>query len=553
MTEDDRAAARRLAERFWEGYLELEPTVATAIGDERYDDRLPDPSEAGRSAKQVFYRGAMAELGRIERAGLDAELRIALDTIEAASGRELDALRLRLDRLSAASHVFGAGTLLADLGSIQRADTPERTERYLRRLEASAGYLDALREVCGEGARGGVTQPRLVVDRLIAQIGRQLDAPVEDSAALAVVQGGSPETKERTADVLRRHVWPAYGRLLETLRSYREAARDSLGLGGLAGGDEMYAAEILAYTTLPLPAQEVHDIGQAELAKIQEERREIAARLGHPDAESAIAALTAGGGNVASSREEMLKLVEDQVRRSWEAAPGWFGRLPGANCEVKPVEEFRETDMPGAFYVTGTPDGSRLGVYYVNTGGLDQRPLYATATTSFHEANPGHHFQLTLEQEFTDRLPIRRFSGMLGGGSFIEGWALYCERLADEMGMFLDEHERLGMLEADAFRAARLIVDTGIHALGWDRERAVRQMQATGAPRQESEIEVDRYIAWPGQACSYKIGELEILRWREAERSRLGAAFDIRSFHDRLLSLGSLPLPTLERELTVPD
>jgi len=311
----------------------------------------------------------------------------------------------------------------------------------------------------------------------------------------------------------------------------------------------MYAGQVLAFTTLPLPPEEVHRIGTEEFDKIQQERLEIARSLGFASPEEAVAARTAAGLNVAASREDMVRLVQDQVDRSWEAAPRMFGRLPKANCQVRPVEEFREEDMPGAFYTAGSADGSRPGVYYLNTSHLDARPLHQVATTTYHEGNPGHHFQITLEQEHTERLPLRRFGGFFAGDAFVEGWGLYSERVADELDLFVDDYERLGMLEAQAMRACRLIVDSGIHALGWDRERAVRQMEAGGTSRLDSEIEVDRYISWPGQALAYMIGQLEIQKWREAATSALGPAFDVRAFHDRVLSLGSLPLQTLQREV----
>jgi uncharacterized protein (DUF885 family) len=326
-------------------------------------------------------------------------------------------------------------------------------------------------------------------------------------------------------------------------------ARESIGLSALPRGAETYAGRVMAYTTLPLDPNEVHRIGLRELEGIAEERGAIADRLGFPDAAAALAARQASGANTASSREEMVRIVEEQVQRSWDAASAYFGRLPKANCVVRQVEEFREQDVPMAFYQQPTADGSRPGLYYINTGDLDQRPLHLLAGVTYHEANPGHHFQVSLEQEFDDRPALRRFGGILAGSAFAEGWGLYSERLADEMGLYRDDYERLGMLDAQAWRANRLIVDSGIHALGWTRELALAQMVEGGSPPAMAEIEVDRYIAWPGQALAYKIGQIEIQSWRAEASRREG--FSLPEFHDRLLALGSLPLPALRRELGV--
>jgi uncharacterized protein (DUF885 family) len=348
---------------------------------------------------------------------------------------------------------------------------------------------------------------------------------------------------------MREVLWPAYRRFLDTLRAYRPHARESLGLCALPNGEAMYAAEIRAWTTLELEPRRVHEMGVEDLERIQEERRRIARSLGHPDPEAAVREHQASGRNTAGSREEVVRLAEEQVQRGWEAAPRFFGRMPRANCQVRPIEEYREADMPFAFYQGPTEGGDRPGVYYVNTSDLPERPLHHLATTTYHEANPGHHFQVSIEQEMGERPLLRRFGGILAGSAFIEGWGLYSERLADEMGLFLDDYERLGMLDAQAFRAARLVVDTGIHAFGWDRERAIDQMVATGAPRLDSGIEVDRYISLPGQALSYKIGQFEIERWRADAEKRAGGSFSLRDFHDRLLAVGSLPLEAVAREL----
>ncbi len=549
MTSDAERAALDLANRFWEGLLEAEPILGTEVGDERYDDRLPDPSDEGLNKQRTLYQGALREVETLDRAALSEDARTSLDILEAISRRELDLINHRMDRLTALMHLFGPSNLLADIGSMQRADTPERVDRLVGRLSAFPKYMEDLSRVVEEGARLGPQMPRLVVERTVAQIERMLSGPPEESPGMGPAAKGRPEDREHVAKALREAVWPAYSTYLDALRAYLPAATETIGLYALPDGDAMYASRIRAYTTLPLEARKVHQLGVEDLTKIQEERRQIAERLGFPDAESAVAAHTSSGRNTASSKEALVTLVEDQVRRSWEAAPAYFGRLPRANCTVRPVEEFRETDMPGAFYQPPTADGSRSGVYYVNGSDLPHRPLHHVATTTYHEANPGHHFQISIEYEFADRPALRRFGGFLAGSAFTEGWGLYSERLADEMELFVDDYERLGMLEAQGHRAARLIVDTGIHAFGWDRDRSIKQLEEAGVPHVDAVIEVDRYIAWPGQALAYKIGQFEIERWRaEAEKGQ-GSAFSLRGFHDRLLSLGSLPLPALEREL----
>jgi uncharacterized protein (DUF885 family) len=387
------------------------------------------------------------------------------------------------------------------------------------------------------------------MDRAIAQVERLIGLAPESSPGIEPVKDATAADKDRVVAVLREKVWPAYARYLEILRECRRSARDSLGLLDLPDGEAMYASLIKAYTTLPLDPRDVHRTGLDQLEQIQEERQAIADRLGHPDAATAIAERTARGENTAKSREELIQIVEEQVQRSWEVAPEYFGRLPRANCVVKQIEEFREKDEAMAFYYPASGDGSRPGIYFINTGDLPARPLHLLAGVTFHEANPGHHFQISIDMEFTDRPRLRRFGGIGAGSAFAEGWGLYSERLADEMGLYQDEYERLGMLDAQGWRANRLIVDTGIHALGWDRERAVNQMTQAGPPRAASEIEVDRYISWPGQALAYKIGQIEIERWRAEAARTSGSAFSLKDFHDRLLALGSLPLPSLEREL----
>jgi uncharacterized protein (DUF885 family) len=549
MTDADRA--RTLVDRYWEELLEDEPLLATSVGDERYDDRLPDPSETGRARRETLNRDALREATALERADLDEGLRTTLDLLEAIAARQLAELEQRTDRLSAVTHLWGPGQLLAEIGTFQRADTPDRVDRLVGRLSATPAYYAAVIDIASEGLASGVVAPRVVVERTVAQVRRLLEAPLEESPAMQPVPADDPAARARVAAVLTERVHPALTSYLEALEGYLPSASETIGLSALPGGDAMYATQILVHTTLPLDPGDVHQRGLDDLARIQEERRRCAEALGYPDPTSAIAGLDADGGNRAPSREELVSIAEEQVRRSWEAAPGWFGRIPSDNCEVRAVEPFRERDMPFAFYNPPSQDGSRRGIYFVNAFDLEHKPLHHLASTTYHEANPGHHFQLALEQEMGDRPALRRFGGLLAGTAFCEGWGLYSERLADEMGLFLDEAERLGMLDLQGMRAARLVVDTGIHAFGWDRDRAIAQMRDVGLPHVDAVIEVDRYITLPGQALSYKTGQYEIERLRAEVAERDGTAFSLTAFHDRLLALGSLPLPALRREFGV--
>jgi uncharacterized protein (DUF885 family) len=547
VTDTERAAA--LADRAWEELLEREPTFATAIGDERYDDRLPDISEEGRATSETRNRAALAELATIDRAGLDVTLRTTMDVLEAIATQALAAIEHRTDRLYVVNHFVGPGVLLGDIASIQRTDTPEHVDRYEQRLRALPQYLDACAEIAREGIASGVVSPRIVVERAVAQVERIVASPADDAPALAAIAEDDAAARERIAGTWSDVVAPAFAAYLDVLRDYLPHAAERHAVTDLPGGDAIYATEIRSWTTLPLDPQEVHDLGNERWESIRSERFEIAARLGYSDPAEAIADRKASGKDTPTSSAALVELVEDQVQRSWDIAPRWFGRLPRANCRVKEIEAYRAADMALAFYMPPTADGERPGTYYINTHDIAGKALHQIASVTYHEANPGHHFQIALEMEFDERPAMRRFGGLLAGSSFAEGWGLYSERLADDMGLYVDDWERLGMLAAQAHRAARLITDTGLHAFGWSRDRAIEKLVAGGSPLGESETEVDRYIALPAQALAYMVGMVEIEDARRRTEEKEGAAFDLKTFHDRLLALGQLPLPALRREL----
>jgi uncharacterized protein (DUF885 family) len=534
-----------LADQTWEGLLEREPLIGTFVGDERYDDRLSDPTEAGRSAEESAMRAGLRDLAELDRADLDEGRQVTADILEAICSRSLARLEHRLDLLDVANHMNGAVSTLGQIATLQRADTPERVARLDARLRAFPAYLDASIGLLREGVAKHVTAPRVVAERTLGQVDRLLELPPEESP---VAVGAEGDARDAIATAVAEAVQPSLAAFRQVLvEDYLPASTDTIGISALPGGDGMYAAEVLGWTSLPLDPREVHQLGVDMLASINEERRVLAGELGYPDAAAAIAAHTASGANTATTAEQLVALAEDQVQRSWDLAPRYFGRLPSANCEVRRVEEFREADEPMAFYYPPTDDGTRAGIYYINCYDLADRALHHVASVTYHEANPGHHFQLALQQEMPERPPLRRFGATLAAAAFAEGWGLYSERLADEMELYLDGWERLGMLENQGLRAARLVTDSGIHALGWTREQAVDTLIESGQTRTDSGIEIDRYIGMPGQALCYMTGMIEIQRARASESARLGADFSLRDFHDRVLELGEVPLPSFRR------
>ena len=513
--------ARALADRYWLELIEIDPLLGTESGDERFDDRLSDPSERGRTKADDAHHRALRDVEAIDRAVLPPSERGTMDMLEAVARRGLSEIAHRLDRLYAASHLSGPVSAFGAVASLQRTDTPERLDRYETRLRAFPAYLDAWADVARDAVAAGVTSPRVVTARSIEQLERLLALDVAESPALMPVSPEDTAARERVSDVVRDVVNPALQGYLQVLRDVLPRATESVALSALPGGEEMYASQILAWTTLPLEPGDVHELGVERFDAIQQERRQLAASLGFADAAMAIESHTTSGENIASSPSTLVDLANAQVERGMRAAPAYFGRLPEAACEVRLVEPYHEADMAFAFYWAPSGDGERPGIYYVNGYDLANRPLHIMASVTFHEAVPGHHFQIAIEQETPDSPALRRFAGTMAGSAFCEGWGLYSERLADEMGLYVDGWERLGMLDAQAHRAARLVTDTGLHALGWTRERAITTLQEGGVPHTDAVIEIDRYIAEPGQALSYMIGMIEIERGRVAAGCRL--------------------------------
>ncbi|HEY4189993.1 MAG TPA: DUF885 domain-containing protein [Candidatus Limnocylindrales bacterium] len=540
-----------LADRFWEAILELDPTTATMYGDERYADRLADPGPEGRARARALMERTAAEATAIDSVGLPTEDRITRDMLKVIAELHIEEDDQRLHQLRVVDQMGGPQQLLPQLTQFQPADTPERLDAFLARLHAYPAYMAANGQILRDGMASGLTAPRIVAERTIAQIERMLDVPIDSAIVPAMVNVASEADRERVREVVRDVVYPADLGFLDVLRGdYRSATREDPGLWSAPNGEQLYRTAIRSWTTLDLDPEEVHRIGLDELESIEAERRVIARDAGFGDDTAAYRdSLDADPANTPRSKDELVERATEDIDRAMAIAPRYFGVLPRAGCDVRPVEEYKEKDAPFAYYYPPAADGSRPGIYYANGYDLPSRKYTKLATTTYHEAAPGHHFQITLEMENPHLNTFRRLGARMVGAAYVEGWGLYSERLADEMGLFRDERERFGMLDAQAWRAARLVVDTGLHALRWPRERSIEFLKGAGLSATDAEIETDRYICWPGQALTYKVGQREIEALRAELTARDGSGFDLRAFHDAVLGHGSLPLATLRREL----
>jgi uncharacterized protein (DUF885 family) len=548
--EDPNAAVNQLADRFWDGVLERDPVFATILGDDRWDDRLPDLGATGRAADEAAFRETLAGAEPIDPAGLDPEQVITRDMLILVASTYLEALEQKQYQL-AINHIFGTQTMPVRIAQYQVADTAEGLERLLTRFNAYPGAIEQEIETLREGMADGRTGAAIPVRKEIEQIDRMLALPVEAFPAVGMAHVADDAAREQVRAAVESAIYPALRRLRDFLAAEYEAkARQEPGISATPGGEEAYRLGIRMNTTIDTTPDEVHRFGIEDLVHIEAEKDEIARRAGYRDRAAYAKALTEDPANHTSSPERIVELAAEQTVKAFAVAPRYFGRLPTADCEVKAVEEYREREVPPAFYMPPSIDGSRPGQYYLNTYQPEQRDLHKIASITFHEATPGHHFQLAIEMELTGLPAFRTLGSRLAGAAYSEGWGLYCERLADEMGLYESDAERIGMLDMQGFRAARLVVDSGLHAFGWSRARAIEFMHERGAmPLVDSEIEVDRYTIWPGQALAYKIGQREIERARREVSEFMGDRFDLRAFHDEVLAHGSVPLATLRREI----
>ena len=547
MTNTDSATALdSLAADFWLAYLETEPQHATALGEPGFDGQLPDRSPDGRRAARAGFVRLLANLEALPetRAAPDAaDEPSAGDAITRSALR--DAIEEQLTLLDSGVVAWNVDALdgipvqLLNTADYQPTSTPDDREALLERWRAMAPFVDDHIANLRRSLADGLVACSSPVDRVIDILADQLARPDAEWPLMVPAPG--------VEAAIRDEIRPAFARLHDVLaEEIRPAARpdDRPGMCHLANGVAAYRQLVRMHTSLDTSPEELHRVGLAEIERIDAEIDTLAGRvLGSRGRLEAAAALRSDPALHFTTRDEVFAKAAASLARAEEAIPGWFGRLPQARCEVVRMGAHEEEHSTIAYYRSPADDGSRPGQYYINTSHPETRPRYEAEALAYHEAVPGHHLQIAIAQELPGLPAFRRH---LGPNAFFEGWGLYVERLADEMGLYSGDVDRIGVLSFDAWRASRLVVDTGMHALGWTRRQAIEFMVDHTALAENNIVnEVDRYIVLPGQALSYKAGQLELLRLRAEARDRRGDAFDIRAFHDTVLGNGAVALPTL--------
>ncbi len=493
--------------------------------------------------------GWLARLREIPPSSLDGTPERITYAVMRAALEATTARRVCRDELWSVSQQGGVHLLPGRLATVQPVGTDQLRQQALARYRAFGPFLDTEIANLREGVQRGYTAPRIAVEAVVEQLDGMLAVPPEQSPVLLLAERDSaPGFRESVVEVVASILHPALGRYRDYLRSeYLPRARKETAVNVLPQGDACYRARVRGFTTLETDPEEIHRIGQEQIARIEAEAAPIAQRLfGTSEMGEVYRRLRDDPRTRFGSREEVLDTAEAALGRARAALPRYFGRLPRAEMVLDPCLDFEEKSGCPNSYSAPAQDGSRPGRWRINTN-PDRASRVDLESIAFHEGYPGHHLDITLNQERPDAHPIARITGNSG---FSEGWGLYAEELANEMGLYSGDLAQLGRLSSAAFRAARLVVDPGLHLLGWSREQAIEYMLAhTVLTRESVTSEVDRYIVNPGQATAYMMGRLEIARLRGEAEQRLGPAFDIRAFHDRVLGQGRVPLPFLREEV----
>jgi len=545
----------KLFSEIWEDRLKHSPELASFLGDKRYNDQLSDYSTQEVNAALARGRGFIQRLSEIETTGLPDQERLSAELmlrslIDDQEGAKFKEWEMPVNQFS------GFHTELPRLVNDLQFDTVKDYDDYITRLKKVPTAFSQITTNMELGIDEGRVPPQYLLEKVVAQTQALADQKPADSP-FALPLKKFPKTvsaadQKRISDELLEtigtQVLPYYQRFAKFLKvGYVPKGRKDPGAWALPNGDAYYAYRIRQSTTLNKSAAEIHQIGLDEVKRDETEMLAIVHKLGFSDLKSFSAALKANPKEHPASKEALLGAYRSYIAQMQPKLPGLFGTLPKAQLEVVAVPAFIEKDQAAAYYNQGSPDGRRPGRVNINTYNFAERSLAPVEAVSYHEGIPGHHLQISIAQELTGLPEFRKQSYYT---AFTEGWALYSERLGKEIGFYQDPYNDYGRLEADIWRAIRLVVDTGVHSKHWTRQQMVDYFHDHSAIDETNiQAEVDRYIAWPGQALGYKMGQLKILELRQRAQTALGSKFDLKAFHDVVLDSGALPLDVLEQRV----
>ena len=550
----------RLFEEYFESNLLLNPTYATYIGDNRYNDRYVNSIGPGwREAARSLEQEALDRINAIDPSSLEGQELISYEIFRAEREIALEGFDFP-SQLTPLNQMRNAANGFVQMGSgsgTQPFKTVGDYENFLGRIDGFVTWMAQAQANMREGMEKGVTEPRILMERVVPQLESQLVPSVEESAffkpVLAMPDSFSDEDRERLTAAytaaIEVQLIPALLSMRDFLRDeYIPAARESHGINAIPGGEERYAYLVRRYTTTDLTPGQIHAIGLAEVSRIHEEMQGVMNQVEFTgDLHEFFEFLNTDPQFYFTERQDLLDgyiALRDIIDPN---AARLFKTIPGADYEIRLVEPFREKSAAGGQYRGASPDGSRPGVFFANAYDLSARPKWAMEALFLHEAVPGHHFQLALTLELDDLPRFRQFGHYT---AYSEGWGLYAESLGGELGAYTDPYQYFGKLNAELWRAIRLVVDTGLHYYGWTREEVLEYMFANSAVAEARAVaEAERFMGIPGQALSYKIGQLKIQELRDRAETALGESFDIREFHAQVLESGGLPLGVLEARI----
>ena len=549
--DDPKATLQQLFDTQWERGLRENPTGATYLGDHRFDDQWQDQSPA---ALESSHRADLAALQAIDR--------IAPDSLSEADQLNRELFR-RLYQGSADAYAYGRqytplshqeGLASAhQLTELINFGEAKDYENWIARMDGIGRRVEQEIALMREGARHKLVQPRIIMQRVPAQIARQIVADPTASPFYGPFKSmpasipAAEQERLRAAALasINRTVVPAYTRLQAYVeRDYLPKCRDTVGIWDTPGGDDWYQNRIAWFTTTNLTADEIHEIGLREVARIRGEMQKIIEQVGYQGSFAEFLQFLRTDPRFRyTDSQQLLQAYMAMAKRIDPLLPQYLGKLPRMPYGVRPIPEQIAPDTTTAYYQGPGQDGLRAGYFYVNLYKPEERPKYEIPVLTMHEAVPGHHLQIALAQELGD---LPKFRRDFEATAFVEGWGLYSESLGQEMGLYTDPYDKFGQLTYEMWRAVRLVVDTGIHHRHWTRDQAIQFFKANAAKTELDIVnEVDRYIAWPGQALAYKIGELRIKELRREATEALGPRFDLRAFHDVVLGSGAVPLDVL--------